>query len=397
MTFSVRATLVRLHRYAGLATAAFLFMSGITGSLIAFWPELDAALNPELFQTQSTGAALSPSVLIEKVEAADSKAKVIWISLNPKPGEAVGVFVSPRSNPETKAPYELDYNQLALDPVTGAVLGKRLFGGCCFERKHLMPFLHTLHYTLYLPDKWGVWVMGIVALIWFFDCVVAIGLTFPRRRPFLQRWGQAFRIQRGASGGRFMLDLHRAGGLWLWLVFGALAMSGVALNLDEQVFRPVVSFLLPTDPEPKHAKPPEGTRLIGIEAAIANAARDGARLGWPGSPGAIYLDPLNDTYHVSFQRYLLDRGEGMGISGLIYDGASGALVEEHVHGSGRVGNIVLDAQFPMHSGRLMGLPGRILICISGIVVAVLSATGVLMWARKRRAQAQLRTVTQPAE
>lgn len=395
MTFSVRGTLVRLHRYAGLATAVFLFMSGVTGSLIAFWPELDAALNPELFRSASVGPALPPSVLADKVEAADPKAKVIWISLNPKPGEAVGVFVRPRIDPATAAPYALDYNQLALDPATGAVFGKRMWGGCCLERKHLMPFLHTLHYTLYLPDKWGVWVMGIVALIWLLDCFVAIGLTFPKRGPFLQRWGQAFRIQRGASGGRFMLDLHRAGGLWLWLVFGALAMSGVALNLDAQVFRPVVSFMLPTDAEPKHPKPPDGTRLIGIEAAIANATRDAARLGWPGAPGAVYLDPLSDTYHVSFQRHLLDRGEGMGISGLIYDGASGKLVEEHVHGAGRIGNIVLDAQFPMHSGRLIGLPGRILICISGIVVAVLSATGVLMWARKRRAQTRLRT--QPAE
>jgi uncharacterized iron-regulated membrane protein len=395
MALSVRGTLVRLHRYAGLATAFFLFMSGITGSLIAFWPELDAALNPELFHSSSEGTPLSPAVLTQKVEDADPKAKVIWISLRPKPGEVVGVFVNPRTNPDTKAPYELDYNQLSLDPVTGEVLGKRLFGGCCFERKNLMPFLHTLHYTLYLPNEVGVWVMGIVALIWLIDCFVAIGLTFPKRQPFLQRWVQGFRIQRGTTGPRFMLDLHRAGGLWLWLVCGALAMSGVALNLDAQMFRPVVSFLLPTDPEPKHPKPPEGTALIGIEAAIANATRDAARLGWTGSPGAVYLNPLSDTYHVSFQRNLLDRGEGMGISGLVYDGASGKLIEEHVHGSGRVGNVVLDAQFPLHSGRIIGLPGRILICISGIAVAVLSATGVLMWARKRRVQIRLRT--QPAE
>jgi uncharacterized iron-regulated membrane protein len=390
MTVSVRSVLVRTHRITGLFLAAFLFMSGITGSLIAFWPELDAALNPELFRSAGAGPALPPSALAQKVETADPRAKVLWMSVNPRPGEVVGVFVSPRTDPATQKPYDLAYNQLALDPVTGAVLGQRLWGGCCFERKHLMPFLHTLHYTLYLPGKWGVWIMGGVALIWFVDCFVAIGLTFPKRRPFLKRWGQGFRIQRGAGGGRLLLDLHRAGGLWLWLVFGALAMSGVALNLDKEVFRPAVSSLLPTDPEPIHPKPPAGTPLIGFDAAVANAARDAAARGW-GRPGAVYLDPASDSYHVSFQRHLLDRGEGMGISGLIYDGATGKLIEEHVHGAGRVGNVVIDAQFPLHSGRLIGLPGRILICLAGLAVAGLSATGVMMWARKRRAQVRLRT------
>lgn len=390
MNASVRSALVRIHRITGLFLAAFLFLSGITGSLIAFWPELDAALNPELFTARGNGPALPPDALAAKVEAADPRAQVIWISVNPKPGEVTGVFVSPRTDPATKAPFVLDYNQLALEPATGDIIGKRFWGGCCFERKHLMPFLHTLHYTLYLPERIGVWIMGLIALLWFIDCFIAIGLTFPTRQPFLSRWAQGFRIQRGTTGGRFMLDLHRAGGLWLWLAFGALAMSGVALNLDKELFRPVVSFLLPTDAEPVHPKPPAGAPLIGFDRAVELAGRDAARLGWPGSPGAVYFDVTNDTYHVSFQRHLLDRGEGFGISGLIYDGASGRLVEEHVHGGGRVGNVVIDAQFPLHSGRLIGTPGRVLICIAGLVVAALSATGVMMWARRRRAKARLR-------
>jgi uncharacterized iron-regulated membrane protein len=268
-----------------------------------------------------------------------------------------------------------------------------MWGGCCLERKHLMPFLHTLHYTLYLPNRWGVWIMGIVAMIWFVDCFVAIGLTFPKRRPFLSRWSQGLRIQRGATGGRFLLDLHRASGLWIWLVLAALAMSGVAINLDKEVFRPIVSVLMPVTPEPEHPKPPPGATLIGFDKAVALATRDAARLGWS-KPGSVYLDPLTSVYHVGFQRDLLDRGEGMGVSGLVYHGSTGELLEEHVHGSGRVGNVVLDAQFPLHSGRLLGLPGRILICICGLVVAMLAATGVLMWARKRKVEAWKRRVTE---
>lgn len=47
----------------------------------------------------------------------------------------------------------------------------------------------------------------------------------------------------------------------------------------------------------------------------------------------------------------------------------------------------LQAQFPLHSGRILDLPGRVLVSLMGLVAAVLSLTGVLLWARKQRARA----------
>lgn len=50
----------------------------------------------------------------------------------------------------------------------------------------------------------------------------------------------------------------------------------------------------------------------------------------------------------------------------------------------------MQAQFPLHSGRIAGLFGRILISIMGFVVAALSVTGVVIWWRKRRARIKVR-------
>ena len=47
----------------------------------------------------------------------------------------------------------------------------------------------------------------------------------------------------------------------------------------------------------------------------------------------------------------------------------------------------MQAQFPLHSGRIVGLPGRIFVSFMGAVVAMLSVTGIVIWARKRRARA----------
>lgn len=40
----------------------------------------------------------------------------------------------------------------------------------------------------------------------------------------------------------------------------------------------------------------------------------------------------------------------------------------------------------MRNSALWGLPIKILVCAMGVVVAMLSVTGIVVWARKRRAR-----------
>ncbi|MGF6133292.1 putative iron-regulated membrane protein [Pseudomonas sp. EB276 TE3739] len=54
----MRAFLVLLHRYIGLATAVFLLLAGLTGSVLAFNHELDEWLNPQFYEATSVGERL---------------------------------------------------------------------------------------------------------------------------------------------------------------------------------------------------------------------------------------------------------------------------------------------------------------------------------------------------
>lgn len=69
----MRPVLVRLHRWLGVATALFLFVSGLTGALIAWDHEIDALLNPTFFHARTDGPALPPLELARRVEAADPR------------------------------------------------------------------------------------------------------------------------------------------------------------------------------------------------------------------------------------------------------------------------------------------------------------------------------------
>ena len=96
-----------------------------------------------------------------------------------------------------------------------------------------------------------------------------------------------------------------------------------------------------------------------------------------------------------------DHGDGtLGNPYLYFDGRTGRPAGDYLPGQGSAGDIFLAAQFPLHSGRILELPGRILVSCLGLLIATLSATGVVIWARKRKARARKREprpVLAPAE
>lgn len=60
---------VLIHRYAGLYMAAFLIVAGLTGSIMAFTPEIQNGLNPPLKVAQQSGARLDEFTLRERAQA----------------------------------------------------------------------------------------------------------------------------------------------------------------------------------------------------------------------------------------------------------------------------------------------------------------------------------------
>ena len=57
-----------------------------------------------------------------------------------------------------------------------------------------------------------------------------------------------------------------------------------------------------------------------------------------------------------------------------------------IPGQGTLGQQFHLLQPAIHGRRILGLPGRILIAVLGVAIAVLSVTGVVIWWRKRRAR-----------
>lgn len=388
----MRSTLVVLHRWAGLFIALFLFVAGLTGAVISWDHELDEWLNPHLFEARSSGPAQASLALADALETADPRLRVSWLPLAIEPGHALGVSVDPRVDPATGKAFELGFNQLALDPVSGAVQGSRQWGEISLSRENLLPFLYKLHYSLHIPDGFGlelgVLLFGIVAIVWCLDCLVALWLSFPSRRA----WRKSFAFRWGQGGTKLNFDLHRSGGVWVWALLLVLAVTSVSMNLNVQVMRPLVELFSPLSPSPfanrtpvslDEQREPALTRSEVLQRAEAEASRLGIDL----PAGGIFHSAEYDLYGVGFFTLENDHGDGgLGNPWLYLDAQDGHLLGTRIPGAGSAGDVFMQAQFPLHSGRILGLPGRILVSIMGLLVAMLSLTGIVIWLKKRAAR-----------
>ncbi|WP_321956399.1 PepSY-associated TM helix domain-containing protein [Paraburkholderia bannensis] len=399
----MRPLLVRLHRWFGLGIAAFLFLAGLTGAVIAWDHELDAALNPTFYKAATPGAPLAPLELVKRFEAANPHAVVSFMPLAAQPGETFIVRASPRVDPQTNAPYALDYNQVALNPVNGDVQSRRMWGAPSLARLNLIPFLYQLHYTLFLPTKMGidfsVWTMGVVGMVWLLDGFIAIVLAFPNFKSW--RKSLAFRVKRG--GYALTFDLHRSSGVWLWGILTVVALTSVSMNLGTQIVRPVVSVFSTLAPDPFRTVAP-GPALTLDEAIqardriIAEAADAGRREGIAAPPGGLFAVPSLGYVGVGYYAPGKDHGDaGLGNPWLILSARTGQVLAKQIPGEGSAGDIFIQAQFPLHSGRIAGLPGRIAISFTGLMVAVLSVTGVLIWLKKARARRKSAKSAKPSK
>jgi uncharacterized iron-regulated membrane protein len=196
-----------------------------------------------------------------------------------------------------------------------------------------------------------------------------------------------------ASFFRVNFDLHRATGLWLWPMLFIFAWSSVMLD-QIHVYNWVTAALFDYPPAmekvsiPQHPddQPPKldwraaqatGERLIAEQSAIH---------------GFTFKQPNYMAYIPELRSYSyggrsnLDLGV-YGETYVVFDGDTGVLRKLSMPTGQHSGNTVTRWLRALHFGDVFdSLAYRIFVCVLGIVITMLSVTGVYIWWKKRRAR-----------
>lgn len=405
----MRRALVWVHRVAGLFMAAFLLVAGLTGALLAWYHEADAAFNPALTRVEPphVGAQpLSPLELRERVQARYPEALAYFVLLDRAPGEAAMFFL--RTRADAPPGTDLPKNQVFMDPYTGQWLGDRSWGALDEGWRHVMPFVYRLHSDLALGG-FGHHLFGVVALLWTLDCFVGAWLTLPARRAgrtgppqpgWWARWRRAWLVRWRGGAFKLNFDLHRAGGLWTWGLLFVFAWSSVAFNLGE-VYYPVMKALLPSQETQAGAAPARARgEVMPWEQALATGRRHMAEFAEARGFAVLHehrlsYDPRRGQYNyrVKSDRDIRLRRPTTMVS---FDAASGLLASRYAPTGEAVGDTVTTWLLTLHLADIGGRPYQAATSLIGLVVAMLGLTGVYVWWKKRRARRAGPGMAQPS-
>lgn len=390
---NMREICLRLHRWFGLAGAAFFVLVGLTGSVLAYYEELDGWMNPQfLAPDRPDQAKLDLATLAARAQAMAPEVQVVEATWRNQSRQAE---IRTRAWPVTPPAADPGFDSILLDPWAGEELGRRTWGDIRQGWTNLVPFIYRLHYELALGHP-GMLLLGFVALGWTLDCFIGLFLTLPRpitqgnaRSGWWHRWSFAWRIKRPASGIRRIFDLHRAFSLWCWAVLLIFAWSSVSLNLPA-VYEPVMRLLTGYTPPTMQAT----TATIKPQLSWS-AAQHRARV--------LMKQEANDRgftmhhevmlrfiaeqnlwlYRTHTSRDVLDR---RGASDLYFDASTGAFQDLRLPTGEQIGTTATSWLHALHVANVGGWAWRVVVVFLGLTLAMLSVTGVLIWQRKRRAR-----------
>jgi len=192
-------------------------------------------------------------------------------------------------------------------------------------------------------------------------------------------------------------DLHRAGGLWFWPLLFVFAWSSVRfelLPLYDKVMRSVLPYETAADqfaqfPQHMIEHPRLGWRDAEIQAAKVmqqEATKHGFHVQRP--VVLAYIEPLG-VYSYGVQTDLDLRARNPD-TGIYIDGDTGELRHLFLP-RGPSGNTFTNLIVGLHFADFRGWQSyRFLEFVVGLLIAMLSATGVYIWWRKRKVRASAR-------
>ncbi|QNO29141.1 PepSY domain-containing protein [Sphingopyxis sp. OPL5] len=348
---TTRRTLVKLHRWLGLAAAAIWLVQAVTGILLTFHFEAEDAML-SMRHVPTDPAAIERR--IETLAEAGGKARVDWIWTTAGLSDRYIILHADSAGVSRKAYIDGAGTMLRNAPA---------------DEYSFLGLMREVHLTL-VAGTAGHWILAVSGVLLLTNLIFGLIIAWPKRG----QWRQALRPRgrRGSTASYY--SWHKALGLWAGIPALIIIASGTLVMFEEQV-RDLVGA------EEVSLPPNRATgQAVGFAAAsrAAVAAIPGSRFVGTTMPSAE-----DASYHAWVRAPgELYRG-GYGGSLVIVDANDGSIRGAWPITEASASQIVVASFYPLHTGEGLGLTGRILSLATGLWLAVTIVLGVLLWWRRR--------------
>jgi uncharacterized iron-regulated membrane protein len=356
----VRRALFQLHLWAGIGLGLYVFVIGLSGSILMFREEL-------------AGPSANFAAIAERDAPMIGVPAVVAAARAVRPtAQLLGVY-APATAHEPYLAWVQEHeviDPVAVHPTTGAILGVR-------RQREWLDWLQNLHFYL-LGGETGLIVNGVGGLLLLAMALTGLVIWWPG----VGSWRRSLVVDFSRNWKRINWDLHSAIGFWTSAMIVMWAATGVNFAFPAE-FRAVVnavSKLSVAEPVAASAYPAAGTggNLLDLATAITIAQEKVpdatlVRISFP-STGAADLQVVMAPGGVR-------RANEIGYVSL-YFGSDGALLEQRRHDVASLGDLVMAWVGAAHTGNFGGSPVKILWAALGIAPSLLFVTGVLMWCNR---------------
>jgi uncharacterized iron-regulated membrane protein len=359
----------KIHLWLGLSSGLLVFIIAITGCLYAFQAEIQEMTQPYRFVEHQQRPVLPPSKL-KAIAENELPGKKIHAVLYAKPGKAAEVIF-----------YNLDpeyYYLVYLNPFTGEVLKVKN------AQEGFFPFILDGHFYLWLPDEIGQPVIATASLVFLVMLISGLFLWWPKNKKATK---QRFSIRWSARWRRKNYDLHNVLGFYASWIAIILAVTGLVWGFEwfaEGYYQLAggEKSLLYTEPESDSTLMSTVSDVPSIDRLYArmraeNPTAEVLEVHIPATASSsieISINPDDGTYWQTDYRY--------------FDQYSlKELTVNHVYGKSSEASFadkLVRMNYDIHTGAVLGLPGKILAFFAGLIVASLPITGCYIWWGRRQ-------------
>lgn len=373
MTF--KKLILKIHLWLGLGSGLIIFILGITGCIYVFDEELRPIFYHNSYYADEIKAEKKPlSSLLAIAQNAIGKDKPITDIRMKNKKDATVQFFTYKNNENKNAIWYWDTHEysyiVAVNPYSGKVQEVKNTTTEFFE------VIVWLHWSLLLTNDIGQPIVGIAVLIFVISLLTGLVLWWPKNKSAAKQrfW---FKWKNTTQWKRKNYDLHNILGFYSIVFALLIAFTGLVWAFDW--FEDTVKWTANGGETIKNEREE-------IKSDVSKMAQ------FPVKPvDKIYATIVQKYPHakyyqismpedsVSSQFVYVENDGSFEKTSIDFDQYSGKLLQTKNFSDKSNGDKIRSLNYDIHSGAILGLPGKILAFFASFICASLPVTGFYIW------------------